>query len=219
MPLLCGDPKTEEFDDCDLGDCTKLEGLCFSSHHGLITADCWCWLHRQTPKVWLDLPLECQVSQRLSPLCRSASNKLSLPKDDKYWDKGRWALQKPTGLSLFIVIIYHTYLVFCADSSKNWFSIKHSGTFMVQQQSLQRIERCLGSLCIQLYRMLRSHGDLQRAGPHMQIWTEHTDDKKCLLPFWEWRKPKCKEAKNTAKDIRWQVKQTEGQMLIADFIL
>lgn len=80
MPLLCSDPKTEEFDDCDLGDCTKLEGLCFSSHQGLITADCT----SRPPGVWLDLPVECQASQRLSPLCRSASNKLSLSEVDKY---------------------------------------------------------------------------------------------------------------------------------------
>lgn len=34
----------------------------------------------------------------------------------------------------------------------------------------------LGSLCIQLYRMLQSRGDLQTTGPHMQIRAEHTDD-------------------------------------------
>lgn len=47
LPFLCGDLETEESEDCDLGDCTKPEGLCLSSHQGLITADAW--LHRQTP--------------------------------------------------------------------------------------------------------------------------------------------------------------------------
>lgn len=37
---LRGDLKTEEFDDCDLGDCAEPEGLSLSSHQGLITADC-----------------------------------------------------------------------------------------------------------------------------------------------------------------------------------
>jgi len=47
--LLCGDLKTEECGDCDLGDCTEAEGLSLSSHQGLITADCWCRLHPKTP--------------------------------------------------------------------------------------------------------------------------------------------------------------------------
>lgn len=40
VPLLCSDLKTEESDDCDLGDCAKPKGLWLSSHQGLITANC-----------------------------------------------------------------------------------------------------------------------------------------------------------------------------------
>lgn len=179
VPSLCGDLKTEESDDCHLGDCAEPEGLCLSSHQGLITADCWCWLHRQTPGVWLDLPLECQVSQRLSPLCKSAWSKLSLSEDDIPWHQCLRQLN-----CRVIYGINLPCLLLCLRLQKltlNW-TFWFLQTLMVQQQSLLRAERHLGSLCIQLYRMLRSVGTCRQQVHTCRSEHRHTDD----LEFVSW---------------------------------
>lgn len=70
--LCSGDLKTDESDDCDLGDCPEPEASLVIRGSSLLTADAGCTGRPPGPD-W-GPPLECQVSRRLSPLCRSALN-------------------------------------------------------------------------------------------------------------------------------------------------